>query len=47
MSEQNLNTLAAEIEKRYKKKEKRKIRKMKVNGAGVKKLQQLIQKKAV
>jgi hypothetical protein len=47
MSEQNLHTLAAEVEKRYKKKENRKKRKMKVTGAGVKDLAKLIKRKSL
>jgi hypothetical protein len=45
MDKQNLNNLQEEVEKKYKKREKKKRRTMKVSGAGVKSLQKIIKNK--
>jgi len=45
MNKQNHNNLQEELERKYKKREKRKKRNMKVSGAGVKKLQEIIKSK--
>ncbi len=42
MSRQNVDKTEEEMEKKYKKRDKRKSKKMKVSGAGVKKLVRII-----
>jgi len=45
MSKQNYNEIEKEIESRYVKKTKKKYKKMKVSGAGVKQLQKIVKNK--
>jgi hypothetical protein len=45
MKKQNFNKLQDDVEKKYKKREKKKKRTMKVSGAGVRDLQKIIKDK--
>jgi DNA polymerase I-like protein with 3'-5' exonuclease and polymerase domains len=47
MDKQNNHSLEKEVEKKYKKREKRRKAKMKVSGAGVKRLQKIISGKSI
>ena len=46
MNKQNISDTEAEIEKKYKNKDKKKKPKMRVDGGGVKKIQQIIVNKS-
>lgn len=46
MNKQNYNGLQAEAEKRFKKRDKRKDKKMKVSGGSIKQLQKIITNKS-
>ena len=47
MKKQNINNIEEKIEKIYKQRDKKKKLKMKVSGAGVKKLQKIISKNSL